>query len=130
MSLELGDYSLTEKSLSQIKPKVRSKRKRLPTSRKFGYLGTGIPGDWLSVAGRLPGKTLHVALAVWLAYGVTKEPRFRFGNRWLAWFDVGPSTKRESLCRLRDAGLIRLEHRPGSSPIVTVCNASGSSDEE
>jgi hypothetical protein len=130
MSLDVDDYRLNNESLAQIKPKRPPKRKSRRSARNLDYLRGPIPGDWLSIAGNLPGKTLHVALAIWLAYGVVKDPRFRFTPKWYAWFDVGPHTLRRSLRRLRDAGLIRIEHRKGCSPIVTLLDApEGSVDE-
>ncbi len=130
MSLDVNNYRLTGESLAQIKPKRSPKRKGRRSTRNLDYLRGPIPGDWLSLAGNLPGKTLHVALAIWLAYGVTKEPRFRLTPKWLRWFAVGPRSLSKSLLRLREAGLIYVEHRPGCSPIVTVLDApEGSKDE-
>ena len=130
MSLDVNNYRLTGESLAQIKPKRSPQRKGRRSTRNLDYLRGPIPGDWLSLAGNLPGKTLHVALAIWLAYGVVKESRFRFTPKWYAWFGVGPRTLRKSLHRLREAGLIRAEYRPGCSPIVTILDApEGSKDE-
>ena len=123
MSLNLNSYRLNKESLAQIKPKRSTKRKGRRTNRKLSYLGGSIPGDWLSIAGNLPGKTLHVALAIWLAYSVGKSKRFRFTPKWLGWFTMSPATLRRALCRLKDAGLIHVEYRPGCSPIVTVLDA-------
>ena len=119
-----------EKLKLQPGDSVRMKPKKSIRRRKGSFLRGPIPANWLSIAGNLPGKTLHVALAIWLAYGVVKESRFRFTPKWYAWFDIGPHTLRKSLHRLREAGLIRLVCRPGCSPIVTILDVpEGSKDE-
>ena len=123
MSLDVDSYRLNAESLAQIKPKRSPRRKGRRSAGTLNFLRGPIPGDWLSVAGKLPGKTLHVALAIWLAFGVLKETRFRFTSRWHGWFDIGPRALRKSLQRLREAGLIRVEYRPGCSPIVTLLGA-------
>ena len=115
--LELDKFKLQSDSLLQIKPK-RSLRRR-----KGLFLRGPIPISWLAIAGNLPGKSLHVGISLWLAYGVEKQSRFRFTPKWYGWFDVSPATLRRSLRRLQEAGLIRLEYRPGCSPIVTILEA-------
>ena len=122
--LELEKYELQPGDSVRMKPKKSIRR------RKGGFLKGPIPADWLSVAGKLPGKTLHVSLALWFAFGIEKRARFRFTSKWYRWFDIGPHTLRKSLHRLRDAGLIHVEHKPGCSPIVTMLDApEGSKDE-
>jgi len=122
--LDLEDYRLDADSLKKIEFKRAPRRKKSKATRRINYLGAGIPGDWLSVAGNLPGKSLHVGIAIWLAHGVEKQDRFRFTPRWYEWFELSPGTLRRSLDRLRKAGLIRVEHRPGCSPIVTLLPAT------
>ena len=115
--LDLDRYRLREHSLSQIKPKNALRR------RKGSFLKGPIPISWLEKAGGLPGKTLHVAVALWFAHGFEKQSRFRFTPKWYVWLNIGPHALRRALQRLKEAGLIRLEYRPGRSPIVTLLDA-------
>ena len=114
---DLDRFQLEPQTLSQIQPR------RCPRSKRGKFLKGPIPVDWLTIAGNLPGKTLHVAIALWLAYGIERQERFRFTPKWHNIFYISPPTLRKSLHRLQEAGLIRLEYRPGCSPIVTLLEA-------
>ena len=114
MVLEVEKFRLHPDNMVQVKPK------KSPRSKKGYFIRGPIPIGWLAIAGNLPGKSLHVGLALWFAYGIEKQTRFKFTPTWRGWFNISPVTLRASLRRLKDAGLIRLEHRPGCSPIVTI----------
>jgi hypothetical protein len=111
---DVDNYRLPESLHSETPTKIRSRR------RKGSFLKGPIPTNWLSQASHLGGKTLHVGIAIWFAHGFEKEHRFRLTAKWYDWLEVGPKALRESLQRLCEAGLIRLEYRPGCSPIVTI----------
>lgn len=119
--LNLDSYRLVPSTLepSTSKPKPKASRSK----RKGGFLKGPIPTAWLSVASGLPGKSLHVGLAIWFAHGFEKQTRFKFSSKWHSWLGVGPYALRQSLQRLKEAGLIRVEYRPGCSPIVTLLTA-------
>ena len=102
---------------------AQMKRKKSPRRKKGYFLKGPIPARWISIAGNLPGKTLHVAICLWHAYGIERRDRFKFTSKWHSWFNISPPTLRESLRRLEKAHLIRLEHRPGCAPIVTILDA-------
>ncbi|QEG36315.1 hypothetical protein Pr1d_36280 [Bythopirellula goksoeyrii] len=108
--LQLGD-------LEKIKPK------KAPRSTKGKFLKGPVPLSWLKVAGNLPGKTLHVSVCLWHAYGIEKQDRFKFSSKWHRWLGISPRALRESLRRLREAGLIRVERYPGRAPVVTILSA-------
>lgn len=118
--LNVEDFRLSEDAKEKLVFRRAPKRKLSKGRKRLNYLGAGIPLEWLSVAGNLQGKTLHVGLAIWLAHGIEKKDRFRFTPRWYAWFDISSGAVRRALHRLKDAKLIRLEYRPGCSPIVTL----------
>lgn len=118
--LEVDNFRLDAESLGVVQKRKASKPRKPRSVKGKGFLKGPIPGPWLKVAGALPGKSLHVGLAVWLAYGFEKRERFRFTPKWHAWFEIGPGALRRSLQRLREAGLIEVEYRDGCSPIVTL----------
>ena len=100
-----------------------SNKKSTPSKKKGLFIKGPIGLDWLHIAGRLPGKSLHVACALWYAQGVERQTRFKFTPKWYDGFYVSPATVRRSLQRLEQAGLIRVEHRPGRAPVVRILTA-------
>jgi hypothetical protein len=124
MVVDIENFRWDKETQIQSRKIKRVEKKSAGGRRRKGlFLGTPIPMSWLHAAGNLPGKTLHVAVALWFAHGVSKSSRIKFTPRWYKGFDIGPKALRESLHRLRAAGLIGLEYRPGSSPIVTILDA-------
>ena len=119
MALDVEKYRLQSQNQS-------SRRKNTPVTKaksrslKDGFLKGPVPLNWLAAAAALPGKTLHVGIAIWLAYGVLKKRRFPFTPKWHQRFSIGPRALRQSLQRLQAANLVRIERRPGSSPIITL----------
>jgi hypothetical protein len=108
---------------------TKSNRKKLKRCDREGQFIKGpLPKGWLKVAASLGGKSLHVGLALWFAYGFEREERFRFTPKWYRWLGISRPTLARSLKRLKEAGLIRLEYRPGCSPIVTILNAPESQE--
>lgn len=84
------------------------------------FLKGPISMDWLSRAAALPGKALHLAIAIqWLA-GMAKTSVFVLTRKALALFDVGPDAKADALKRLENQGLIRVERCPGKRHRVEV----------
>jgi hypothetical protein len=123
MSFSVDDFRLDTQSQTGTKPKGNSRKQTSRDELRLGFLKGPIPADWLKVAGSLPGKTLHIGIAIWLVRGVEKRKRFKFTPRWYSWFSLDPHTVRRALLRLQQAGLIRVERKPGCSPIVTVLEA-------
>jgi hypothetical protein len=123
MSFRIGNYRLDTDSQTCVKPKGTTRKRNCRNKLQLGFLKGPIPGDWLRIAGSLPGKTLHIGIAIWLVRGVEKRKRFKFTPRWYSWFALDPHTVRRALLRLQQAGLIRVERKPGCSPIVTVLEA-------
>ena len=79
-----------------------------------------IPGEWVSRAAKLPGRVLHVGLALWFLAGMEKcrtvKPTWRIWRR----FSVSPDTGRRGLAELERAGLVSVDRHPGRCPLVTI----------
>ncbi|MEH6543013.1 MAG: hypothetical protein V7721_03635 [Porticoccaceae bacterium] len=84
------------------------------------FLRGPIPLTWLSVAAELPGKSLHLSLAIWFRASMTNNATVRLGNSLLAEFSVKPDAKRRALKALEDAGLIEVDRRENRNPVVTL----------
>jgi hypothetical protein len=91
---------------------------RHPVRVKF--LKGPVPLPWLALAGRQPGKALHVAVALWFLAGVTKSSTVALSNEVLATFGVNRRAGHRGLTALERAGLVAVERHRGRQPRVTV----------
>ena len=76
--------------------------------------------DWLGQAAALPGKTLHVAIALWWRHGMAKGRPFKLTQVALNYMNVERDAASTGLRRLERAGLIKVERRPGQRPTIAV----------
>ena len=79
-----------------------------------------LPLNWIERAAALPGKALHVALALWFQMGLEGATTVKLGQKRVARFAVSRDAKYDALRRLAEAGLIEVEQRPGQSVQVTL----------
>src|SRR5262245_41650281 len=78
--------------------KLRSQRK--PRRLFGGDFVPAIPLEWTNTAGRLPGKALHVALAIWRQAALKKSMTTSLPNGPLAGYGVKERAKRAALLAL------------------------------
>ena len=94
------------------------------TARAFNpgktFIKGPLPLPWFEVAAALPGKALHVALAIWFQVGLERRPTIKLGRALTARFGVSRDAKYDALHRLTAAGLVEVEQQPGRAPLVTV----------
>ena len=76
--------------------------------------------DWLARAAKLPGKTLHVACAIWFVVSLHRTPTIRLAPYALRMYGASRDCCYDSLRRLVDAELIALSARRGRLPRLTV----------
>ena len=121
MDLDLNRFRLRPgDKLAAAKP--RHGHRRLPRHKAGVWFFKGpIPGEWLAAAAALPGRSLHVALAVWHEAQLAKADTARLTHSAAARFGVSRDAVRRSLVRLEAAGLVTVERRLGCSPVVTIC---------
>ena len=84
------------------------------------FLKGPIPMDWLSAAARLPGKSLHVAIAIWFTASLNKSATVPLSNLAGLPFGLDRNAKYRALKWLELEGLISVDRNPGRSPIVTL----------
>ncbi|MBM3982553.1 MAG: GntR family transcriptional regulator [Planctomycetes bacterium] len=90
------------------------------------YLGGPIPLDWLAPAAELPGKALHLAIALWYSAvrSKGKNPSVKLTSALATQFGVGArTTRRRALMSLERAGLVSVISRDGRTPLVTILPA-------
>jgi hypothetical protein len=118
-NLNLEQFRRT--SPDELQPPKRRRRPR-PVRHEW-FLKGPIPGQWLKRAASLPGRALHVGLAVWLAAAMRRTNRAKLTRRHLARFAVPYDAGRRGLIALESAGLVFAERRPGRCPLVTILEA-------
>jgi len=79
-----------------------------------------IPMDWISAAAKLPGKAIHVALALYWMGGMNPQKRFKITRRALDLFNVSDDAYRDALLRMEAANLIRVSRSPGQRAQVEI----------
>lgn len=89
----------------------------VPTAK---YIAAKIPFSWMWHAHRLPGKTAHVALALWFLFGVKKSHTFKLTAEAADLAGCGRKALYAALTSLRQAGLISMVHRSGARPMITL----------
>ncbi len=76
--------------------------------------------DWIQAAAKLPGKSLHVGVALWFSRKCGQSYGIELGNCILLSFGVDRNSKYRALKWLENANLISVERRTGFSPLVMI----------
>ena len=79
-----------------------------------------IPGEWLSIAAELPGKSLHVGLAIWFQKGLTKCNSIKVTNKTRKKFSLLRDAYLRGLEELEKAGLVGVERKQGACAKITI----------
>jgi hypothetical protein len=83
-----------------------------------------IPLDWAHRAMRLPGRTFHVAVAIWHQAGLRSSGHIRLSTKQLRECGIDRQVMYRALVALESAGLVKVERRPGLQPRVTIIDES------
>jgi len=119
--LKLGQQDLAPKKTN------RAKAPRHKPGEKF--LKGPVPLNWLSRAGQLPGKSLHVGVVLWFLAGMYRTNSVALSNGVLRLFGVDRHAKYRALNWLEQAGLIEQKYHAGRSPIVILLSVGESGEE-
>lgn len=76
--------------------------------------------SWIRTAAQLPGKSLHLAVMIWLSTNRSERNSICIGNCEALRFGIDRNSKYRALAWLESAGLISVSRRLGRSPIVTL----------
>lgn len=115
-------FELPPGAVGKAKPSNR------PPRHKAGerFLRGPIPWRWLEAAGRLPGKALHVAIAVWHLVGIKKSRTVKWEPSAVAHWRLNRLAVYRGLQALERAGLVAVDRRNGRCPVVTINDVHGS----
>ncbi|WP_295612442.1 hypothetical protein [uncultured Lamprocystis sp.] len=76
--------------------------------------------DWCNRAAALPGKTLHLAMALFWLGAECREASVILTRRTLRAWGISRDARYDALRRLRGAALIRSWQAPGRAPLVVT----------
>lgn len=88
------------------------------------FLKGPVPLAWLEIAAQLPGKSLHVGVALWFLGGLQKSRVVRLSNANGIRFGLDRNAKYRGLAWLEVAGLVTVERKLGRAPVVTINEAT------
>jgi hypothetical protein len=105
---------------------IPSRPKKVPR-HKMGdrFLCGPIPLAWIVKATPLPGKSWHVATAIWYLAGLTKSPTVKLTQGVLNQFGIDRFAKYRALAALESAKLIQVSSSNGKNPLVTLLDVGG-----
>ena len=84
------------------------------------FLKGPIPIAWLKLAAELPGKALHLGIAIWWLYPMSKTQPFKLTGKALNFLGISRDAAYDALKRLEARGLIRVQRLPGQRPMVEI----------
>jgi hypothetical protein len=113
-------YSLNEWKVMEI----ASLRLADTLTKNRLYLRGPIPLEWISKAACLPGRVLHVGLALWHLSALKREKVVKMQGKILKSFGISRGVYKKGLDQLSEIGLVSVERKPGSTPIVTILDAN------
>ncbi len=125
-SIKVEEVNIVDKDINKIykefglktsvQPRYRPVKRRSKAPEP--YVRT-IPLSWIQQASRLPGKALHVGIALWHLVGVSKSRTVTLTRSRLSQFGLHHETARRGLLALEKAGLVRVERSGNKSPRIT-----------
>ena len=113
-------FDPTTLAIDQLPPSNSHRHRSQLVRRREPFLSGAISMRWLEQAARLPGRALHVALAIRHQSALARNGTVPLSNKQLARFGVDRDAKRRGLARLEAAGLVIAERKPGCNPVVTI----------
>jgi len=113
------DLNKFRKEAQHVAPSTPQRRK---ANQRKGvmFLKGPISWEWLSIAGKLSGKALHVAIVLWLIFGLTKSETVKIQHKLLDDLGVSRKSYYNAIRHLQEAGLISVEKRRGARHEITL----------
>jgi hypothetical protein len=100
-----------------IQQAVDSSRGRNITGR---FLRGPIPLDWLQQAARLPGRALHLGIALWYLDGFQQTRTVQAKPSVIRDFGLDRYASYRALHQLEEVGLVSVVRKKGAAPMVTL----------
>lgn len=131
MNMKIDPQDLTISRGPIFTPKKHESSKNKPRDIKQvdmidgKFLRGPIPLIWLQSAAQLPGKSIHVAIAVYFLAGLKNNKTVKLTQTLLNEFGVKRNSKYRALEELAKVGLIEFTKTNGKNPIVTILAIRG-----
>lgn len=109
-----------DRSVPTVKLKYSAAQGFQAIKREGLFVKGPIPMSWLSSAARLPGKSIHVALALFWLAGMKPQGKVKMTRQAQNLFNVSDDAYRDALPRLKEAGLIKVWRAPGQRAQVEI----------
>lgn len=122
-SLDLREFILPRSRSGQIHSSGPPRPRR---GEKF--LSGPVPIDWLAAAAALPGRALHVGIALWFWAGMRKIDTVPLSLTGMLAFGVSRTSAARALRCLEEAGLVTVQRRRGRKPLVIIHHKGSSKD--
>jgi hypothetical protein len=84
------------------------------------FLRGPVPLDWLQRAALLPGRAVHLGLALWFLDGFQQTGTVKVEPGVVRGFGLDRHASYRALRALEKAGLVSVERRKGAAPVVTL----------
>jgi hypothetical protein len=84
------------------------------------FLRGPVPLDWLLQAANLPGRALHVGVALWHLDGFRQTRTVQLKPSVIREFGMDRHASYRALIELETAGLVSVIHKRGAAPMVTL----------
>ena len=97
----------------------------LQQGERYPFLRGPVPLDWLTTAAKLPGRSLHVGVALWFWASLGNSRAVLLTNTAADLFGVDRNGKYRALDWLEHARLVTVERKVGRAPMVTHSGRGG-----
>ena len=115
--IDFASYRLDGMPYEPPPTKIKTKKVRLYAPGTWFI--ASIPGTWIAKAAKLPGHTLHVALAIMYVHGMKQVQTIELTRRHFNRFSTQRNSTKRGLDWLQEAGLIEYT-KVGQKYKVTV----------
>ena len=111
--MDLDPFRITTTPSTPIPP--------IPQKRRKGkFLKGPVSLDWLQCVGHLPGKALHVGIALQFLSGVSRSSEVAFSYSLAETFGVKRHAAYRALKAIEQMGLIKIRRGKGKGPMVQI----------
>lgn len=117
--LSLEDLRLSPEARANIERSQKKTRKSRSIS-SAPFVRGPIPEWWITRAAKLPGKSLHMALALWAVHHCDRDKLVRINRKLLDRFGLQRHSAYRALEHLESARLVQCDRAPGRFATVRL----------
>jgi hypothetical protein len=88
--------------------------------KEYNHIWGPIPIAWIGRAACLPGRVLHVALALWHISTLSRNRSIKMQRKIRMALGISQRVYSQGLSKLQEIGLVSVEKQEGCTPVVTL----------